>query len=69
MEWVMYVEADYDLCESNAICVGLAPQVFDLNDDEELILTPGEVPAEMEDRVRDAILQCPRAALRELPGQ
>ncbi|MFD1814606.1 ferredoxin [Rhodococcus gannanensis] len=65
----MYVEADYDLCESNAICVGLAPQVFDLNDDEELILTPGPVPAEMEDRVRDAILQCPRAALRESSGK
>lgn len=30
----MRVEVDPDLCESNAVCVGLAPDVFELGDDD-----------------------------------
>ncbi len=29
----MRVKADFDLCESNAICVGIAPETFELDDD------------------------------------
>ncbi|WP_137872130.1 ferredoxin [Rhodococcus sp. Q] len=64
----MHVEADFDRCEANAICVGLAPDVFDLDDNEELTVASGPVPAHLEEAVRDAIVQCPRAALRETLG-
>lgn len=30
----MRVEVDPDLCESNAVCVGLAPDIFELGDDD-----------------------------------
>ena len=39
------VVVDYDLCESNAICMAIAPQVFEVRDDDFLYLlteTPGE---------------------------
>lgn len=63
----MQVVADFDRCEANAICVGLAPEIFDLNDDEELSVVSGPVPAHLEQAVRDSITGCPRAALREIP--
>ncbi|MFD6857919.1 ferredoxin [Rhodococcus sp. NPDC060086] len=61
----MDVEVDFDRCEANGVCVGIAPDVFDLNDDDELIVVH-PVPAGSEDLVRDAIAQCPRAALSEV---
>ena len=32
----MRVILDRDLCESNGVCEGLAPEVFRINDDDEL---------------------------------
>ena len=32
----MRVKADFDLCESNAVCVGAGPDIFDLDDDDYL---------------------------------
>ena len=29
----MRVVVDFDLCESNAICMGIAPEVFEVRDD------------------------------------
>ncbi|HET8993915.1 MAG TPA: ferredoxin, partial [Rhodococcus sp. (in: high G+C Gram-positive bacteria)] len=55
----MDVEVDFDRCEANGVCVGIAPEVFDLNDDDELIVVH-PTPAGSEDLVRDAIAQCPR---------
>lgn len=63
----MDVIADFDRCEANAICVGLAPDIFDLDDDEELSVAPGPVPAHLEQAVLDSVTQCPRAALRLSP--
>ena len=57
------VKADFDLCESNAICVGLAPEVFDLDDDDYLVILTDEVTPENESRVRQAVAACPKAAL------
>ena len=30
----MKIKVDFDLCESNALCEALAPDVFELDDDE-----------------------------------
>ncbi len=57
------VEVDFDLCEANGVCVGLAPDVFDLDDNDELsISTAAELP-ENKDAIEEAIAGCPRAAL------
>lgn len=58
----MKASVDPLVCEANAVCVGLAPEVFDLNDDELQILLP-DVPPELQDRVRHAVRSCPKAAL------
>ncbi|MFC9972355.1 ferredoxin [Spirillospora sp. NPDC050679] len=59
----MRVRVDPLVCEANAVCVGLAPDVFDLNDDDELEILLPEVPADQADKVRHAVRSCPKAAL------
>ena len=59
----MEIGVDRSLCEANAVCVGLAPGIFDLDDDEELVIQPGEVPADQVERVSDAVAGCPKNAL------
>lgn len=59
----MKVSVDPLVCEANGVCVGLAPEVFDLDDDDELQILMPEVPAEQADRVRHAVRSCPKAAL------
>jgi ferredoxin len=57
------IEVDFGLCEANAICVGIIPEVFDLSDDDELNVLVPEVTPENEAAVRDAVRQCPRQAI------
>ncbi|MEU3770753.1 ferredoxin [Amycolatopsis keratiniphila] len=59
----MEIGVDRSLCEANAICVGFAPEVFDLDDDEELVLASGEVPQDQVERVTQAVASCPKNAL------
>ncbi|HZJ05729.1 MAG TPA: ferredoxin [Nocardioidaceae bacterium] len=59
----MHVRADFDLCEANGICVGIDPEVFDLDDDDNLNILHPEVTPENESRIRQAIDSCPRNAL------
>jgi ferredoxin len=59
----MRVEADLDRCEGNAVCVGIAPNVFDLDDDDYVVIKGEEVAADQEALVEQAIAECPRAAL------
>lgn len=61
---VMKVIADYDLCESNGFCERVAPEVFHVDEKDEMwIQRDGEVPPELEDKVREAVRICPRMAL------
>ena len=59
----MRIVVDYDLCESNAICMGIAPEVFEVRDDDFLYLlteTPGE---ELRNKVEEAVRRCPKQAI------
>jgi ferredoxin len=57
------VHVDYDKCESYGVCVAAAPQVFDLNDDDELIVLEQHPAAELGDAVKDAMARCPKRAI------
>ena len=35
---------DYDLCEANAVCMQVAPEIFEVDDDDNLNLHMEEVP-------------------------
>ena len=59
----MRVVVDYDLCESNAICMGIAPEVFEVRDDDFLYVlneTPGE---ELRAKVEESVQRCPKQAI------
>ena len=59
----MRVVVDYDLCESNAICMGIAPEIFEVRDDDFLYVL-NENPGE-EDRakVEECVQRCPKQAI------
>jgi ferredoxin len=59
----MKIKADFDLCESNAICVGMAPDIFDLDDDDYLVILSDEVPEGREEELRQVVASCPKSAL------
>ena len=59
----MRVKVDRDRCEGNAVCVGIAPELFDLDDEEYAVVQADPIPADQEDLAEQAIAQCPRAAL------
>ncbi len=67
-ELSMRIVVDYDLCESNAICMGIAPEVFEVRDDDFLYLlteTPGE---ELRAKVDEAVRRCPKQAISIAEG-
>jgi ferredoxin len=57
------IEVDWELCESNGVCMGIIPEVFRLEDDDTLTVLQEDVTAENEEQVRDAVRQCPRQAI------
>jgi ferredoxin len=60
----MKVVADWDLCESNGFCERSAPEMFHVNEKDELdIANDGEVPPQLADKVREAVRVCPKMAL------
>lgn len=67
----MKVKVDFDLCEANAVCMDVAPEVFRVDDDDNLHIlvkgasddVSGELPAELQDKVKEAVRLCPRQAL------
>jgi ferredoxin len=58
----MRVVVNRMLCESNAICVAVAPEVFALEDDD-LVLLDEQPPESVRQRVEEAVTLCPRIAL------
>jgi ferredoxin len=59
----MRVKVDFDECESNALCMGVAPEVFEVRDDDFLYVLDEEPPAALHDRVREAERLCPKRAI------
>ena len=60
----MKIEVDLDACRSYALCVGIAPDYFELDDDGILRVLRSPVAPEDEDRVREAALVCPTLAIK-----
>jgi ferredoxin len=57
------IKVDFDLCESNALCEAMAPEVFELDDDDFLQVNADETTPENIDDVKRAVAACPRAAI------
>ena len=59
----MRVEVDRDRCEGNAVCVGIAPDLFDLDDEDYAVMKVDTIPSDQEDLAEQSVAECPRAAL------
>ena len=60
----MRVVVNRALCESNAVCVATAPEVFEVDDDtDRLRLLQEEPPPELRPAVATAVRKCPKGAL------
>jgi ferredoxin len=59
----MKIKVDFDLCESNALCEALAPQNFEIDDNDFLQITEENVTDENRDAVAQAISACPKSAI------
>ncbi len=57
------VVVDYDLCESNAICMQIAPEVFEVRDDDFLYVLADEPEETQREKVEEAVQRCPKQAI------
>jgi ferredoxin len=66
----MQVEADRSLCMGAGMCALNAPEVFDQDEDEGLVVVlDAEPPAGRRYAVRDAVHLCPASAIRLVEDQ
>ena len=59
----MRVVVDYDRCESNALCMGAAPEVFRVDDDDNLDVLQEQPPESLRAKVEEAVRLCPKQAI------
>ena len=59
----MKVVVDFDLCESNAVCMGIVPEVFEVREDDFLYILDETPPEALRARLEQAVASCPRAAI------
>jgi ferredoxin len=59
----MRVVVDLSQCESNALCMGVAPDIFLLDDDDELTVLDETPDESARDRVLEAVRVCPKQAI------
>jgi ferredoxin len=57
------VVVDFDVCTSNAVCMGIVPEVFEVRDDGFLYVLDEHPPEELRDKLRDAVNSCPTGAI------
>jgi ferredoxin len=59
----MKVVVDFDLCEANALCMDVCPEVFRVEDDDTLTILMDEIPENLRSQCQDAVRLCPRQAI------
>jgi ferredoxin len=60
---VIKVVVDLDVCQNHGQCVFSAPQVFELDDDGDLVQLQAEVGDDLRDAVEEAADVCPVQAI------
>jgi len=59
----MKVVVDFDECASNAVCMSIVPEVFEVRDDGFLYVLKEHPGPELAERVRQAANGCPTGAI------
>ncbi|HWE57622.1 MAG TPA: ferredoxin [Acidimicrobiales bacterium] len=60
----MKVVVDFDLCESNALCMAAAPEVFEVRDDDFLYVLEDYPDDSLKSKVEEAVKRCPKQAIK-----
>ena len=59
----MRVVVDFDRCQSNAVCMDVAPEIFEVRDDNFLYILD-ETPADaLRTKLEEAVRRCPTQAI------
>lgn len=59
----MKVVVDWDLCEANAVCMGVAPEIFRVEEDDTLTILQENPSADQRAKVEEAVRLCPKQAI------
>jgi ferredoxin len=60
----MRVNLDTEKCQGHNRCYALAPELFDVDDfGTAVLLIDGDIPAELQDKARLAVANCPEYAI------
>jgi ferredoxin len=57
------VVVNFDLCESNALCMDAAPEVFEVREDDFLYVLDERPPEALREKVEQAVRACPKQAI------
>lgn len=63
----MKIVVDWDLCEANARCMEAAPEVFKVDENDELHILIEEPGEALRAKVEEAVRLCPRQAIHLEP--
>jgi ferredoxin len=59
----MKIVVDYERCESNGLCMGILPEVFEVRDDDFMYVLDEHPPEKFRKKVFQAVNACPTQAL------
>jgi ferredoxin len=59
----MKIVVNYDLCEANAVCMRICPEVFRVDEDDQLEVKDPCPADELRGKVEEAVRLCPRQAI------
>jgi ferredoxin len=54
---------DFDKCQSNAICTAIAPEVFEVREDNFLYVLDEHPPESLRSKLEEAVRSCPTGAI------
>jgi ferredoxin len=57
------IVVDFDRCASNAVCMSVLPEVFEVRDDGFLYILDESPPESMRGKVDEAVRTCPTQAI------
>lgn len=60
----MKIVVDFDLCEANAVCMKVAPEIFEVDENDFLIIKDENPPESLRAKVEEAVRRCPRQAIK-----
>ena len=59
----MRISVNYDQCESNGICMDIAPDLFEIREDDFLYVLNETPDEDRREDLEDAVLRCPKQAI------